>query len=82
MLPVLVLLHDRLAVAAALYLLALGLWGFVGGLRRAEVSPSYRGALVIGEGLLGAQVLLGVLLVLLGHRPAEWVHFLYGILVP
>jgi hypothetical protein len=73
--------HDRLATAVILYTLILGLWGLVGALR-GGVSGSYRGSLVIGEGLLIVQSLLGVALLIGGSRPALWVHFLYGALIP
>ena len=77
-----ILLHQRLAVAATLYALVLGVWGVVSFFRGRGVTPNYRGALVIGEGLLAAQALLGLLLLLLGYRPAEILHLLYGVLIP
>ena len=42
------------------------------------MSGSYRGTLVIGEGMLLAQGAFGVALVISGYRPSQPLHFLYG----
>lgn len=58
---------------------AVGAWGVVAWLRGGAVSGSYAGALVIGELLALAQALAGLWLVLLGVRPPQPTHYLYGI---
>ncbi len=74
-------LHNTLARTAILFALALALWAGWNYFRREGVSPSYLGALVIGEGVMLVQGVLGILLVLTGARPTDLLHFLYGFLV-
>jgi heme A synthase len=71
-------LHQRIALSLVLYYAVLGVWGLFLAVRRSPLSPSYRGALVIGVALGGVQALLGVVLVLSGDRPSDNLHFLYG----
>ncbi len=77
---VLSLLHDRLSVSMLLFMLALGVWGLWNFLRGAGVSGSYLGGLVIGQGLIVVQELIGLGL-LFGDAVAarHWLHILYGI---
>ncbi len=74
-------LHCRLAIATLFFAIVLGLWGGVSFLLRRGVSGSYFGALVIGEILVLVEALLGILLVITGHWPADVLHFLYGVLI-
>jgi heme A synthase len=71
-------LHQRIALSLVLYYAVVGIWGVVLAIRKSEMSPGYRGALVIGVGLGVVQALIGVFLVLSGLRPADNLHFLYG----
>lgn len=71
-------LHEGLARAAVLYLIAMGVWGLVSWRRGQGVSPSYAGALIIAQGLVLTQGALGMLMVA-GGRPADAIHILYGI---
>ena len=73
------LLHDRLSLTVMLFWAAVGLWGVVAFLRGGALSGSIAGALAIGQALVIVQVLAGVLLVGLDHRPAEPTHYLYGV---
>jgi hypothetical protein len=50
-------------------------------MRGRGISPSYWGAVVIGEILMLIQGVLGILLVSAGTMPADLLHFLYGVLV-
>ena len=74
------LLHDRLAVAAALFAFALSAWAGWSVARGRGVDAGYFGALVIGQGLLTVQAIVGAVL-WLGHgsRPSRDVHVLYGV---
>ncbi len=74
-------IHSRIAITAVLFALALGVWSAWGYIRGQGVSPSLRGALVIGEGVMLVQGVLGVLLALTGAIPHDLLHFLYGVLV-
>ncbi len=76
-----VFIHSRTAITAVLFAFVLGAWALWSYVRGQGVSPSYWGALIIGELLMLAQGLLGVLLVIGGARPADWLHLLYGVLV-
>lgn len=61
-----------------LYYVVVGAWGLFLAVRKAGLSPSYRGALVIGVGLGVVQAVIGITLVLGGLRPEDNLHFLYG----
>ncbi len=74
-------LHNTIARTAVLFALALCVWAGWNFIRRESISPSYLGALVIGEGLMLGQGALGVLLLLTGAQPRDLLHFLYGVLV-
>ncbi|MDE3102029.1 MAG: hypothetical protein KGJ98_07310 [Chloroflexota bacterium] len=72
-------LHSRFAFAVLYYLVALGIWGVVLGIRRQGPSPSFRGAIVIVEIAILAQGLLGGLTWLSGQGPPrDLLHILYG----
>ncbi len=73
--------HDRIAVSAILFAFALGVWAAWDYVRGRDMSPSYWGALIIGQVLMTGQGLIGLLLVLGGARPVDLLHLLYGVLV-
>lgn len=74
-------IHERLAITAALFAFALGAWATFDFVRGRSLSPSYWGAIIIGEIVMLVQGLLGVLLVIGGALPGDLLHFLYGVLV-
>lgn len=75
-----VFIHNRLSVTTLLFMVALGLWGLWNFLRGEGMTGSYWGGLVVGEALVVAQGLLGVLLYVLGGAPARGIlHILYGV---
>jgi uncharacterized membrane protein len=76
-----VFIHSRLALTAIMYALAMGVWAAWSYFRRQGVNSNYWGALIIGEIMLLGQGVIGLLLVLSGARPADVLHFLYGVLV-
>ena len=72
-------LHTALANTVILFLVICGLWSFVSAFR-GGMSGSLAGALVIGEGLILVQGLLGVVSLLLGYRATQQgIHALYGL---
>jgi hypothetical protein len=74
-------LHATLANTVILFMIACGIWGIFSAFR-GGMNGNLAGALVIGEGLIIVQALLGVISYLLGHRPAQnGLHFLYGICI-
>ncbi len=77
----LVFIHNRIAVSAIVFAFIMGAWAAWNYFRGQGVSPSYWGALVIGELLMLVQGVIGILLVLMGARPGDFLHFLYGVLV-
>lgn len=79
--PTLAFIHSRLALTAIMYALALGVWAAWSYFRGQGVNSNYWGALIIGEIILLGQGVIGLLLVLSGARPADVLHFLYGVLV-
>ena len=76
----LAVLHARLLITILLFFGALSIWGFFSYLRGHSISGSYKGALAIGELLMLAEFVLGVLLLLSGAQPYRLsIHILYGI---
>jgi len=76
----LAVLHARLLVTILLFFGALSIWGFFSYLRGQSISGSYKGALAIGELLMLAEFVIGVLLLLSGAQPYRLsIHILYGI---
>lgn len=74
-------LHAALANTVILFLVVCGLWSFVSAFR-GGVSGSLAGALVLGEGLILVQGLLGVVSLALGYRAAQGgLHILYGLTI-
>ena len=76
-----ILIHDRLSNAVILYMVVIGLWGLVSFIRGEELAGSLGGAFIIGQGLLTAQALFGLVLVLQGARPLESLHYVYGVVI-
>jgi hypothetical protein len=73
-------MHERLLVTILLFFGALTVWGLFNALRGQAISGGYRGALVIGELLMIAEFIIGVLLLLNGRQPARYgIHILYGV---
>jgi len=76
----LAVLHARLVVTILLFFGILSIWGVFSYLRGQNISGSYKGALAIGELLMLAEFVLGVLLLLSGAQPYRLsIHILYGI---
>ena len=76
----LTILHARLVITILLFFGALAIWGFFNYLRGQGVSGSYLGALAIGELLMLAEFIVGVLLFVNGRQPYRpSIHILYGI---
>jgi hypothetical protein len=71
----------HLVVGSALIVLnlAAGAWG-AWRWYRVDPSPLFWRLLRIGQGLIVLQVLLGALLLALGHKPDQGLHVLYGVL--
>jgi hypothetical protein len=72
-------LHATLANTVILFMVACGLWGIFSAFR-GGMNGNLAGALVIGQGLIVFQGLLGLISYLIGGRPAQGgLHFLYGV---
>lgn len=72
-------LHQGFATVFMLYSLLMGLWGIFLYFRGRNPSGGYLGALVLDEGVAVLQGLIGIGLLLQGHRPADPLHYLYGV---
>ncbi len=75
---VVALFHDRLATTVLLFFLAAGIWGLFEYARGGTLSGNIAGALLLGQGLVMLQGVLGMVLFLFGNRPDDIVHLLYG----
>jgi hypothetical protein len=78
----LLVLHDRLADTATLFVAAIGIWALVYRFRSRPLDGAWYGAAIIGELLLAAQALLGAVMYLQGMNvalPRPFMHILYGV---
>ena len=73
--------HRTLSNMISLYALVVGIWGLANYLRRRPPDGNFNGALVVAFGLLVAEGLVGMLLVLAGVMPGRSIHFLYGVTI-
>ncbi len=71
-------MHATLAQTVMYYFFAIGVWGLIEYIRGGELGGNIGGAFVIGQVVVGIQVILG-LVILAGGFTVQSVHFLYGI---
>jgi hypothetical protein len=71
--------HQGFARVVLIYSLAVALWGLFLYVRGSNPSGGYLGALAINEGVAVLQAAIGLALVILGHRPPDVLHYLYGV---
>lgn len=72
-------LHQGFATVVLVYSFFMGLWGLFLYFRGSNPSGGYLGALVLAEGVAVLQGLIGLILLLQGHRPGDTLHYLYGV---
>ena len=72
-------IHARLAITMLLFLSIAGIWGIANYIRKREITGTYWGILAVGEILIIAQIIIGIILWIDGARPARTIHVLYGI---
>jgi hypothetical protein len=75
-------IHDGLADAAGLFVAVLGLWALFLRIRSMPLDAGWYGTAVVGEILLVAQGVLGLILYLQGFGvmlPRPFMHILYGV---
>lgn len=68
---------SRVGLLVAVLMFALGL--YIGLVRKGDVTPYYRKAVYIIAGVMLAQSLLGLTMYIIGGRPFEEVHLIYGV---
>lgn len=71
-------IHERLSTSMLLFLAVAGIWGVGSAALKRGMTGSYWGMLAIGELLIAAQAITGVVLWFEGARPARGIHVLYG----
>ena len=72
-------LHGFAARALLAYAVALALWGTYRYFRNQELGGGFRASYLIMAGLTAVQGLVGLASFLLGARPTELLHVVYGI---
>ena len=72
-------LHVRFALALVVLAIVLGLWGGYEYLRRRALSGGFRSTYLLMAGLTFVQGAAGVGELLLGNRPQNLLHVVYGI---
>lgn len=75
-------IHGVLANMTWLYYTLISIWGYIRFFRKEGINDSYRGALMIAEGLMLVEVLIGGFVWFSGFRPYRTIHLLYGALLP
>jgi heme A synthase len=74
-------LHTIVARAFSAFTLIVTLLAAYRLIRRERLGPDFWGAVVIGEGLVALQAILGIALLVMGGQPARGeIHYLYGVL--
>lgn len=72
-------LHARFAFALVILAIVLGVWGTYEYLRHRRLSGGFRSTYLLMAGLTYLQGAAGVIGFLLGHRPHNLLHLVYGI---
>jgi heme A synthase len=72
-------LHARLAIAAILFAIVLGVWGSYQYFRHKAVSGGFRSGYLLLCGLTAVQGLVGILNLLVGTKLHNPLHIVYGI---
>lgn len=76
---VITFLHGFGARALLVFALALAIWGTYLYFRNRELPGGFRASYLIMAGLTALQGLIGLLALLLGGRPQELLHIVYGV---
>ncbi len=76
---IVVFLHQGFSRVVLIYSLLLALWGLFLYLRGQEPSGGYLGALILDEGVILLESLIGIVLYGEGYRPGQTLHLLYGL---
>ncbi|GAC1325603.1 MAG: hypothetical protein NVS2B16_19390 [Chloroflexota bacterium] len=71
--------HQTWSQVVLIYFFLMALFGLFLFFRHSEPSGQYLGALIIAEGVVVVQGVLGMLLVVQGYRPGNGLHLLYGL---
>jgi uncharacterized protein YhhL (DUF1145 family) len=71
--------HTSLGSAMMLFLLLSAVWCFGALVLGRPFPPGLVSTLILAEGLIVAQSLVGVLLLLAGARAGQWEHWMYGV---
>jgi heme A synthase len=72
-------LHGFAARVLLVYAVVLGIWATYRYIRNQELSGGFRASFLIMAGLTAVQGILGLATFLLGARPTELLHIVYGI---
>jgi heme A synthase len=72
--------HMILGASVILVNLAVAVWGFVAYRRNAPPGRAFMQCLALAQTLVIGQAFLGIVLLSEGYRPADKLHFAYGLL--
>jgi heme A synthase len=76
----LVVVHEFLSRAFLVFTGIVAIWSLYLFVQSREIGGDFWGTIVVGEGLVALQALVGGALVARGALPARGIHFLYGAL--
>jgi len=71
--------HQVVANALLLLMLLLALWGLLMAAANRSVGGSFRSTYILSIGVFGLQAIIGIVLLVSGARPRDFLHILYGI---
>ena len=77
----LVTFHGNFSRVVLIYGGLMAVWGLVLYVSGRNPSPSYLGSLVLAEGVVIFQAILGLVVFGEGNRPHDGLHFLYGVVL-
>ncbi|MBI2939702.1 MAG: hypothetical protein HYY04_04625 [Chloroflexi bacterium] len=72
--------HATISRMILLITLVVAVWALATAIGRRSLSPAFWSAFVVAEAILGVQAIIGILLLLLGRQPRDWLHLAYGLI--
>lgn len=71
--------HIYVGFAVVAVFFVFWVWGAIArGMKQLEPAKAFWGLLAVVQVVIGVQALIGVILLLMGRMPTDWLHFVYG----
>ncbi len=76
--PAVIEVHKYVGFAVVAVFSVGWIWGAAAWIRKRTPGERFWSWLAVAQIVAGAQALIGIILLLLGHRPSTWLHYVYG----